>query len=27
VEVSPNKVISAGTDWSYLEEIKKELKT
>ena len=27
VEVSPNKVISEGTDWRYLEAIKRELKT
>ncbi|WP_192182960.1 ABC transporter substrate-binding protein [Mesorhizobium amorphae] len=27
VEVSPNKVIADGTDWSFIDELKRELKT
>ena len=27
IEASPNKVIAEGTDWRFLDELKRELKT
>ena len=27
VDVAPNRIIADGTDWRFLEEIKRELKT